>query len=394
MTQHAIVPIERLTLPVTLDGTQGSNRAMSRQPKIAASNDLEAIMAWYGRFRDKKNTFESYRREGERLLLWSIKTLGKPLSSLSHEDFQHYEEFLKNPTPEDVWIAKTKHHRENPEWRPFFGPLTTSSIRHTMGVINNLMSWLVEAQYLAGNPLTLQRKKRGKKNPTRLTRFLYTDQWEAVLRYVETMPRESDRDIEHYERSRWISRLFYLAGMRISEVAENSMGCFQRFRDSKGVYRWNLVITGKGDKERAIPVGEDLLEALTRYRRSVGLPAFPTAGEATPLVVSLRNKEMREGIKRQALDKSIKSIFEGTADMLELSEDEHERNSGMILRYASAHWIRHSAGSHMANAGVQLTRVRDFLGHDNIQTTSIYLHTENEEFHDEVSRLHRLPGQQ
>lgn len=391
--RHEILPVEKLTtLPAALSGVAGTNRSLAQQPKIAASNDLEAIRAWYNRFKDKKNTYESYRREGERLLHWAILQRRKALSSLTHEDFQLYEEFLKDPQPADVWISKTKFSREHPGWRPFYKPLEPRSIAQGMGIINNLMSWLVEAQYLAGNPLTLNRKKRSKK-VKRLTRFLDTVQWDAVLRYVETMPRESDRDIEHYERTRWLTRLFYLAGMRISEVADNTMGCFQRFRDSKGAYRWTLVITGKGDKERAIPVGDDLLQALQRYRTSLGLPPFPSAGETTPLVLSLRNKQLREGIQRQALDSVVSKFFEGTAAMLEQSEDEHERNSAMVLRFASAHWIRHSAGSHMANAGVQLTRVRDFLGHENIQTTSIYLHTEDEAFHDEVSKLHRLPTQ-
>lgn len=398
--RYEILPVEKLTsLPAALSGEAGTNRSLAQQPKIAASNDLEAIRAWYNRFSDKRNTYESYRREGERLLHWAILQRQKALSSLTHEDFQAYEEFLKNPEPTDLWVSTTKFPRSHPGWRPFFKPasaptggLDAKSVAQAMGILNNLMNWLVEAQYLAGNPLTLNRKKRSKK-VRRLTRFLDTDQWSAVLRYVETMPRESDREIEHYERTRWLTHLFYLAGMRISEVVENTMGCFQRFRTSKGEYIWNLVITGKGDKERAIPVGPDLLQALTRYRASLGLPPFPSAGENTPLVISLRNKDRREGIQRQALDKVVGAFFEGTAAMLEQSEDENERNSAMILRAASAHWIRHSAGSHMANAGVQLTRVRDFLGHENIQTTSIYLHTEDEAFHDEVSRLHRLPAQ-
>jgi hypothetical protein len=58
--------------------------------QIAADQDLDAIRAWLSRFVDTKTTFENYRKEAERLLLWSVVEMRKPLSSLTHEDCLRY----------------------------------------------------------------------------------------------------------------------------------------------------------------------------------------------------------------------------------------------------------------------------------------------------------------
>lgn len=58
------------------------------------------------------------------------------------------------------------------------------------------------------------------------------------------------------------------------------------------------------------------------------------------------------------------------------------------LRAASAHWLRHTAGSNLAN-GIELHHVRDTLGHS-LSTTSIYVHGEDDARHAAVSEAHRL----
>ncbi len=67
------------------------------------------------------------------------------------------------------------------------------------------------------------------------------------------MPKETDRQRAHYFRVRWLFTLLYLGGLRISEVAENTMGSFFCRRDREGDERWWLEVLGKGDKERLVP---------------------------------------------------------------------------------------------------------------------------------------------
>ena len=81
-------------LPDHLDGRTGSNRSTLGHAQIAAQTDIDALKAWLARFLDTRTTFDSYRKESERLLLWSTIELGKPLSSLTHEDLLVYQRFL------------------------------------------------------------------------------------------------------------------------------------------------------------------------------------------------------------------------------------------------------------------------------------------------------------
>ena len=59
-----------------------------------------------------------------------------------------------------------------------------------------------------------------------------------------------------------------------------------------------------------------------------------------------------------------------------------------ILEQASAHWLRHSAGSHMADQQVDLRLVRDNLGHASLTTTSLYLHIDDDRRHRETDEKH------
>ena len=80
-----LAPLELLTLPEALDGKNGTNRANMPHAQIAAQTDVDALKVWLARYVDTKTTFESYRKEAERLLLWTTIERGKPLSSLDRK---------------------------------------------------------------------------------------------------------------------------------------------------------------------------------------------------------------------------------------------------------------------------------------------------------------------
>lgn len=380
-------PLDALDLPPDLDGRHGVNRANGRQ-QITAADDLSAIRAWLARVVDTKTTFDNYRKEAERLLLWSIMQLGKPLSSLTHEDLLAYQVFLGDPQPRSRWMSDggRKFPRHDPSWRPFYGPLAVSSQRQAMVILNALFSWLVEAGYLAGNPLSLSRQRSRRQAP-RITRYLERDLWQEVKVYIDGLPRDSDREQERYWRARWLFTLLYLGGLRISEVGGNTMGKFFCRRDNEGHERWWLEVLGKGDKERLVPASAEMMVELARYRRARGLAPLPSSHEDTPLVLPL-GKSMKP-LTRAALHSIIKGIFAGAADKLRLRGEEYAARA-VHLERASAHWLRHSAGSHMADGNLDLRLVRDNLGHASISTTSIYLHSDDDTRHRETEEKHRL----
>lgn len=382
-----LLPLERLGLPAELDGCHGSNRRTTGHAQISAQNDLEAIGAWLARFADTPTTHESYRKDAERLLLWAVVERGKPLSSLTHEDLLAYQHFLADPRPSDRWVMAPgrKWSRQDPAWRPFAGPLAATSQRQAMVVINTLFSWLVSAGYLAGNPLALSRHRQRKAQP-RIVRFLEDELWEAVKHTITHLPQEDERDRAHYHRARWLFSLLYLCGLRISEVVENTMGAFFCRRDEQGRERWWVEITGKGQKTRLIPATPELMAELAHYRRHKGFSPCPLPGDLTPLLLPVAGKP--RPLTRSAVHLIVKEVFARTATSLREKGPQGERLAA-IADAASAHWLRHTAGSAMANT-MDLRHVRDNLGHASIATTNAYLHTEDDARHRETEEQHRL----
>ena len=383
-----IEPIESIKLSTYLDGSNGTNRASGNRPQIAANTDVDAIKAWIARFIGTKTTFDNYRKEAERLLLWSTVAMQKPISSLTHEDLLIFQRFLADPRPASLWIMPRgrKFARSHPDWRPFAGPLAPSSQRQAIIILNTLFSWLVNAGYLAGNPLSLSRQRTRKTQP-RITRYLEEELWNDVKLTINQMKKETDREREHYFRLRWLFSLLYLSGVRISEVVENSMGGFFCRRDKDGEERWWLEITGKGGKTRIVPATNELMVELARYRREKGLAPFPLPVEDIPLLLPIGDR--KEKMTRGAVHLIVKKVFANTADRLRQQGDEFHALADQVEQ-ASTHWLRHTAGSHMANHDVDLRHVRDNLGHESISTTSNYLHSSDDARHRETELLHKI----
>jgi integrase/recombinase XerD len=384
----SIAPLEQLAIPIALDGHAGLNRNATGRAQIGAKNDVEAIVAWLDRYADTAATFESYRKEAERLLLWATLELGKPVSSLVHEDLLAYQRFLADPQPAARWVlaGKRKLPRNHAAWRPFAGPLAPTSQRQAMVILNAMFSWLVSAGYLMGNPLALSRQRSRKAKP-QVVRYLPPTVWAEVKAAVEAMTRDSARDQEHYARNRWILSLLFLGGLRISELANNTMGAFYVRRDRDGVERWWINVLGKGSKERQVPATDELMVELSRYRRALKLAPMPAAGETHPLVLPIGGKV--RPMTRVALHDVVKRIFAEAAQRLRGRGAEHEAAAAVLDR-ASAHWLRHTAGSSMADGALDLRFLRDNLGHESLATTSIYLHSEDDERHNQTQRALRI----
>lgn len=91
---------------------------------------------------------------------------------------------------------------------------------------------------------------------------------------------------------------------------------------------------------------------------------------------------------RSAVHGIVKEVFNQAANRW-LADGRGEAQAER-LRAASSHWLRHTAGTSLANAGVNLSYVRDTLGHSDLSTTSIYVHGEDDARHDAVNGAHRI----
>lgn len=91
---------------------------------------------------------------------------------------------------------------------------------------------------------------------------------------------------------------------------------------------------------------------------------------------------------RSAIHEIVKGVFRESAARLRRRGPEFEA-AAAHLEQASTHWMRHTAGSHLSGKA-DLKVIRDNLGHANISTTSIYLHSEDDARHDATAAAHRL----
>jgi len=384
--QGSLEPLEHLVLPTHLSGERGRNRG-SGLPQVGACDDHSAVLAWLARYQDSPATLASYRKESERLLLWCVYQHGKALSDLTHEDFLAYASFLEDPQPAERWVMRVaqKASRASPQWRPFAKPLSEQSQRHALSILNCLFNWLVQAGYLAGNPLALRRRKAVARQ-AQVSRFLPQHHWEQVRATIEMLPGNTPRLAKRAARFRWLFSLLYIGGLRLSEVCNHSMEDFYSRRGADGRDRWWLEICGKGHKTRLVPATDELMSELMRYRRANQLTPLPRAGENLPLLIP--SIGVARPMARSAVHELVKEIFRETATRLRALGTDQEAVATQLER-VSAHWIRHTSGTHQSN-NMDLKAVRDNLGHANIATTSIYVHTEDDSRHDQTSNGHRI----
>ncbi len=163
-------------------------------------------------------------------------------------------------------------------------------------------------------------------------------------------------------RMRCLVEMLYATGLRVSELIalpRSAATTRERF----------LIVRGKGDKERLVPLneaarqaGRDWLAALTESGEAEGRWLFPAEGESGHLT-------------RQVFGRDLKALA-GAA--------------GLSAAALSPHVLRHAFASHLLQNGADLRVVQELLGHADIATTQIYTHVLDERLKSMVRDLHPL----
>ncbi len=353
--------------------------------RIDARSDAEAVALWLVEFRESPQTMRAYRREAERLLLW-LDTQGRRLAELRRHELDAYEAFLASPAPQERWVGPPRP-RHSPGWRPFRGPLSPASRRQSLIILQGMFAWLVEAGWVDHNPFRLMRDKRRRLDNRQagIERYLERPLWEWLWHWLGSPSAQnaSRRDRYLRERRRFIFGFAYLLAPRISEMAAAEMGDFF-LREG----RWWWRVVGKGSKVARIPVPADMLTLLSEWRSALGLAALPQPDEKGAV---LRGLDGCRGLGDNQLYRLIRDAFHQAADALEAEAGEAAAAQVARLRAATPHWLRHTALTHQAQAGVELRYLANTARHARLDTTARYLHAEDEEWHRQQS-AHGLPG--
>ncbi len=291
----AIRPLEKFIVPAELDGSRGLYRRPQAQCLLKAGNDYQAILAWlrskHGLTPDQKahlkarrrqrdtgveqgmdwlqalsHTQRAYRKEAERFLLWAITHKGKALSSMSNEDCMEYRDFLADPQPRSRWCGDRGRERWSPLWRPFEGPLSASAQRHAVTILKNLYGFLVDQNYLMGNPWSAVGVPRTAGPKVNAGRSFSLAQWAFIEGQLKMLPETSAN-----QRLTFGLHLLYATGLRLSEVVAATVDDLQWVEypadasDAEPMQGWMLRVIGKGQKEREVPLPIDVVGELARY---------------------------------------------------------------------------------------------------------------------------------
>lgn len=346
------------------------------------------------------DTFNSYRREVERLLQWSWLIEKKSIMALTREEITQYVNFVKKPP--ETWIAyknvarfisKGGERDFNPEWRPFVQrnpkakhyALSNKSLHVLFATLNTFYTFLQQENKIDKHPIALMRQKSRflqRQQHHRVTRKLSELQWETVM---EATNQLADSLPGRYERSRFMMACFYLLGLRISELAETperipKMSDFSP--DKEG--RWWFTTVGKGNKLRDVAVPDALLGCLKAYRLTQALSPLPHRGETTPL---LHKERGSGGLGTRQIRNLVQQCFDGAVTLL---LQRQQTDAAEDLRAATVHWLRHTAIS-LDIISRPREHVRDDAGHGHMNTTVQYIEINREERHESAKHKGLLP---
>ncbi|MBV8270794.1 MAG: tyrosine-type recombinase/integrase [Cupriavidus sp.] len=326
----------------------------------AAQADVMAIDEWLGGHGPEgSHTRRAYRTQAERFLLWAVIACGKALSDITEDDCGAYLAFLADPQPAAQWVGPRGTPRDRHDWRPFEGPLSAASIRHARKILGALYAWLVKQQHASSNPFASHVGPKVRATPRiQVARSFTEPQWLYLRTFASNLPADDPRTA----RLRFMLRLAYASGLRISEQAATTVGNLT-WHDI-----WTLTVPGA--RPRQIPLPEPVIDALRDHMEARGLGRdFERLPAATPLIGRVKDDGTHGALSVAQLGAIWKRFFAQAAGQLDASD----ATDAAQLTQASAHWMRHTAGTHAIARGVALDVVQQQLGHASRDTTSMYV---------------------
>lgn len=356
------------------------NNPQELENALDVNNDAQALSVW---LRSKANasthTFDSYKREAHRLLLW-LQENGLSLQTMKVDHAHQFYNHLANPPTN--WLRPRKPAKDETlgPTQVLIGSLSAKSIKHTRTVLGSMASYLIDAGYMRYNVFRLSMAPSVTQNSANL-KSLQVDSWSWLNNWLNERSGITPREIATINRNKWLITLLYHTGIRRSEAAKGVMGDFIKLDNG-----WSLRVIGKGNKERLISVNSILLKELVKYRKSLNLDTLPYPGETTPLVCSIQFNQGLTGMSARNIGLIIESISEAAAGDC---DDEYIRAQ---IQKMSTHWFRHTNATHRLIAGASLETTQDELGHADPRTTRIYAQTVDTKRQEDAQKLADMQG--
>lgn len=235
--------------------------------------------------------------------------------------------------------AQRNHVREFIQ-QMFGNSVDGRSVGRKLSALRHLYRYLLLDKMVDHDPtLNIDSPKQWKVLPKALAR----DEIEFMLRGATSDSKGKDAEALAM-RDRAMLEVFYAAALRVSEITG------VKLEDLKLDLGY-LLVRGKGDKERIVPLGKGAQDALSHYMKAAR--AVLAKGNGSPLLFLGRGGRK---LTRQRVWQMVRAASEGAG------------------RKASPHMLRHSCATHMVENGADLRTLQSILGHADISTTQVYTH--------------------
>jgi integrase/recombinase XerC len=292
---------------------------VSRDPSLARAIDDWRRWLTHEK-RAARHTIDAYNRDLGAFLSFLQAHLGGPpglsdLEGLTAADFR-------------AWMAR----------RASDG-LSRSSTARAMSVLRGFFRWLERNGYGANHAI---RAMRSPKRPHGIPKPLTVADTDLLLDSIDLLPGEpweTQRDVALFT-------LLYGCGLRISEALD--------LNRREAPVTDSLTVTGKGNKQRMLPVLPVVREAVQAYLRLC--PWQP--GDGGPLFLGVRGKRLSPGVAQKRL-RELRLLL-GLADSV------------------TPHALRHSFATHLLSGGGDLRTIQELLGHASLSTTQRYTEVDSD----------------
>ena len=229
--------------------------------------------------------------------------------------------------------------------------MTPASQARIISGLRSFYKFCIQEQISQTDPTTLLEAPR---LPKHLPDTLSYPEIEKIFSVIDVSTPEGIRN-------KAILETLYSCGLRVSELVNLKLSCL--YFDT-GYIR----VTGKGDKERLVPIGNSAIKYIKIYLENIRVHIAVIPGNEDVVFLNRRGRKLSRVM--------IFMIIKDAA-----------KRAG-ITKNVSPHTFRHSFATHLVEGGADLRAVQEMLGHESIITTEIYTHLNREYLRDTLQQFH------
>jgi integrase/recombinase XerC len=231
---------------------------------------------------------------------------------------------------------------------------SSRSVARKLSSLRGFYNFLMKEEVLENNFFSTTSNPKIEKT---LPKMVYTNELNNLFNSIDTTKAIGKRDYALLE-------ILYGTGLRVSEF------CSLRIQDID-FYNMNLIVMGKGSKERYVPIHEGIKEALLDYL-NFGRDELLKRSKVVTDILFLNFKG--GPLTPRGVRVILNDLNEKAANNLNISP----------------HMLRHSFATHLLDNGADLRSVQELLGHANLSTTQIYTHVSKEKLKEEYDKHHPM----